>query len=338
MPFKTLEGKPQMQSGFRTSMSKSNFNYVLLHPKYWLTWLAFGIWYLLSLLPYKTQLNIGRILGKIFYRVATERRMIAECNIQLCYPELTAQQQKQRVRGVMTSLGIAVMESGMAWFWPKDRLQGMYNIKGLEHLQKAQDEGCGVILMSIHFTHIDLCIKFLGMEWSLDGFYRAHKNPVYDLFQRRGRERHIKRAQAISRGDLRGMIRALKNGRAMIYAPDQDYGPSHSTFVPFFGVQTATVTATSKLAKLGKAKLIPFGHQRRDDGSGYDLVIHPAFEDYPSKNVDEDALRINQFIEARIQEQPDKYLWVHRRFKTRPPGEDDVYLKYGVPAKKRRKK
>ncbi len=318
-------------------MSKPHFSSSLLHPKFWLTWVAFALWYLLSLLPYRVQIAVGSLLGAVVYRVATRRRMIAECNISMCYPELSPKEQKKRVKGVMASLGIAVLESGMAWFWPKERLQGMYSIRGLEHLQKAKEDGVGVILMSIHFTHIDLCIKFLGLEWPLDGFYRTHRNAVYDYMQRKGRERHIKEAQAISRNDLRGMIRALKNGRCMIYAPDQDYGPQHSTFVPFFGVPAATVTATSKLAKLGRARLIPFGHIRRDDGSGYDLTIFPAFDDYPSKDADFDALRMNQFIEARIEEQPEQYLWVHRRFKTRPPGVEDVYETYGVPGKKRRK-
>ena len=317
-------------------MSRPTFNRSLLHPRHWPSWAAFALWFLLSLLPYKAQLVIGRLLGKLLYRLATRRRKIAECNIQLCYPQLSKVEQKQRIKGVMASLGIAVMESGMAWFWPKKRLEGMYSIEGLEHLQKAKEQGQGVILLSIHFTHIDLCIKFLGMRWPLDGFYRTHKNPVYDYMQRKGRERHIKHARAIARSDLRGMIRSLKGGRAMIYAPDQDYGAQHSVFVPFFGVQAASVTATAKLAKLGKAQVIPFGHMRRKDGSGYDLKVFPAFEDFPSGDEAADVRRVNEFIEQRVEEQPEQYLWVHRRFKTRPPGEADIYDAFGVPPKKRR--
>jgi KDO2-lipid IV(A) lauroyltransferase len=235
----------------------------------------------------------------------------------------------------MASIGIAFFETGIAWFWPKWRLQNLYTIEGLEHLQAAQESKVGVILMAFHFTHIDIGAKLLGLRFSIDGTYRPHNNPVYDYIQRTGRERHSMHGQAIPRDDVRAMVKALRTGRAIWYAPDQDYGPKHSIFVPLFGVPAATVTATSQLARLGKARVIAFTQTRRKGGAGYHLKIYPPLEHFPSEDEVVDTQRINRFVEERILEQPEQYLWVHRRFKTRPEGAPDLYALAGVVGKKR---
>lgn len=240
-------------------------------------------------------------------------------------------------RKVMESIGIAFFETGMAWFWPKSRLQTLYSIDGLEHLHSAQRDGQGVLLMAFHFAHIDIGAKLLGLEYSIDGTYRPHNNPVYDYVQRNGRQRHCAEGRTIPRDDVRGMIKALRAGRAIWYAPDQDYGAKHSIFVPLFGVPAATVTATSQLARMGKAQVIGFTQTRRP-GGGYHLQIYPPLQNFPSGDEVVDTTRVSQFVEARIAEQPEQYLWVHRRFKTRPPGEPDVYAACGISKGKRRKK
>src|SRR5690606_12688141 len=234
-------------------MSSPRFRLPLLHPRYWLTWLGFLVWYLLALLPYKMQLGLGRLLGKLLYRVAGRRRQIARANLDLCFPSWTAERRELVTRQVMESIGIAFFETGIAWFWPKWRLQRLYSLEGLGHLNTARESGVGVILMAFHFTHIDIGAKLLGLRFTIDGTYRPHNNPVYDYIQRTGRERHSMQGQAIPRDDVRGMVKALRNGRAIWYAPDQDYGAKHSIFVPLFGIPAATVTATSQLARLGKA-------------------------------------------------------------------------------------
>ena len=317
-------------------MSAPSFSWAFLHPRYWGTWFGFAFWYLLAQLPYRLQQMLGRMLGRIIHRLAGRRRQIARCNIDLCFPERTELQREKMVRGVMESIGMAFFETGMAWFWPKWRLRKLYTIEGLHYLQDAQKAGQGVILMAFHFAHIDIGAKLLGLSFSIDGTYRPHNNPVYDFIQRRGRERHTVGGQAIPRDDVRAMIKALRKGRAIWFAPDQDYVHVPGIFVPFYGIPASTVTATSQLARIGKAQVIGFTQTRKSDGSGYHLTLYPPLLDFPSADEIADTTRINQFVEARINEQPEQYLWVHRRFKTRPPGEPDLYQAHGVTAKKRK--
>ncbi|MFO6011340.1 lipid A biosynthesis lauroyl acyltransferase, partial [Pseudomonas aeruginosa] len=167
----------------------------------------------------------------------------------------------------------------------------------------------------------------LGQVHSIDGMYREHDNPVFDYVQRRGRERHNLDATAIEREDVRSMLKVLRGGRAIWYAPDQDYGAKQSLFVPLFGIPAATVTATTKFARLGRARVLPFTQSRLTDGSGYRLTIHPPLEDFPGESEEADCLRINQWVERCVRQQPEQYLWAHRRFKTRPPGEARLYPK-----------
>lgn len=312
-------------------MADRQFNRVLLHPKYWLTWFGFALWYLLSWLPYAWQIALGRKLGWLLGRIAPRRQRIAYANIRMCFPDLTEVECKNLVSGVLESVGIAFFETGMAWFWSKQRLQRINEIEGIEHLRAANSGGTGVILMAMHFTHLDLGGKLMGLQYPIDGSYRPHNNPVYDYLQRVGRERHTMNGRAIPRDDVRGMVKTLRSGNVIWYAPDHDYGPKHSLFVPLFGIPAATISATSQLARLGKARVVPFFQTRKADGSGYRLVVYPALENFPSDDEYADTLRINQIVESCIKLQPDQYLWVHRRFKTRPDGEPDLYEQFGIP-------
>lgn len=217
----------------------------------------------------------------------------------------------------------------MGWWWAKPRLAGLAHIEGLEHLRQVQAEGQGAILMALHFTTLEIGAALLGRVQTIDGMYREHKNPVFDFVQRRGRERHNADATAIEREDIRAMLKVLRAGRAIWYAPDRDYGPKQSIFVPLFGIQAATVTATTKFARLGKARVVPFTRERLADGSGYRLVIHPPLADFPGESEEADCLRINQWIEQAVSQHPEQYLWAHRRFKTRPAGEPKLYRKRG---------
>ncbi len=306
-------------------MSRPAFGKHLLHPKYWPTWLGIGIWYCSVQLPYRWQLALGRLLGRVMMRLARSRRQIAQRNLELCFPDKSVAERQALLGGLAEALGIAVFETGMAWFWSTRRLDGSCEIHGLEYLQQAQVAGQGVILMAFHFTHIDIGAKLLGRSLTIDGTYRPHKNAAFDFVQHWGRQRHTSHGEAIPRSDVRAMIKALRAGHAIWYAPDQDYGPKHSVFVPFFGVPAATITATSQLARIGRAVVIPFTQMRKNDGSGYLLRIFPPWENFPGPSEVEDAERVSRFVEERILEQPDHYLWVHRRFKTRPANEPDLY-------------
>ena len=303
-------------------MELLRFQRRFLHPRYWLLWLGLGFWALLVRLPYPLLRLLARLLGWLLWWVTPARRHIAATNIKLCFPELSEREKQRLLRRNYDSTAMALFESGMSWFWPKWRLRRMYRIEGQENL--PQDGGPGALMMALHFTTVDIGGAFIGQETAMTAMYRPHKNPVYDFVQRWGRERHSAGA-IIARDDVRVMLRALKRGERVWYAPDQDYGIKRSVFAPLFGVSAATVTATAKFARAGNAQVIPFIQTRLPWCRGYELVIYPPLDDFPSGDEVADATRINQYVEARIREQPEQYLWTHRRFKTRPPGEAKLY-------------
>ncbi|MBX8489906.1 lipid A biosynthesis lauroyl acyltransferase [Pseudomonas cichorii] len=309
-------------------MDRPRFKASFLHPRFWPLLLGLGLLWLIVQLPFRVLLVIGRLLGAAMYCVATDRKYIASRNLELCFPHLSAAQRKQLLKENFASTGIAFFEMAMSWWWSRGRLAKLAHIEGLEHLQHAQQKGEGVILMALHFTTLEVGAALLGQQHTIDGMYREHKNPLFDFVQRRGRERHNLDSLAVEREDVRGMLKLLRSGRAIWYAPDQDYGAKQSVFVPLFGIQAATVTATSKFAKLGRAQVVPFTQQRLADGSGYKLVIHPPLTDFPGQSDEEDCLRINQWVEIAITECPEQYLWAHRRFKSRPEGEPKLYKKH----------
>lgn len=306
-------------------MERPRFRAAFLHPRFWLLWLGLGLLWLVVQLPYKALLKLGRALGALMLLGARSRRQIAARNLELCFPELSAGERAHLLRENFASSGIAFFEMAMSWWWPRARLARLAHVEGLEHLQAAQREGQGVILMSLHFTTLEIGAALLGQRHTIDGMYREHKNPLFDYIQRHGRERHNLDASAIERDDVRAMLKVLRAGHAIWYAPDQDYGRKQSIFVPLFGIPAATVTATSKFARLGKARVIPFTQQRLADGSGYRLTIHPPLQDFPGASEEADCLRINQWVEQAVRECPEQYLWAHRRFKTRPEGEPKLY-------------
>ncbi|TBV10650.1 lipid A biosynthesis lauroyl acyltransferase [Stutzerimonas kirkiae] len=306
-------------------MERPRFRIYFLHPRFWPLWLGLGSLWLLVQLPYRVLLVLGRGLGLAMYRLARARRRIARRNLQLCLGHLDAGQRERLLKANFISTGIAFFEMAMSWWWPQRRLQRLAHVEGLEHLQRAAAEGQGVILMALHFTTLEIGAALLGQRYTIDGMYRQHKNPLFDYVQRRGRERHNPDATAIEREDVRTMLKVLRAGRAIWYAPDQDYGRKQSLFVPLFGISAATVTATSKFARLGKARVVPFTQERLADGSGYRLTLHAPLADFPGESEAADCLRINQWIEREVTALPEQYLWAHRRFKTRPEGEEGLY-------------
>lgn len=305
-------------------MNRPEFNKTFLHPRYWLLWLGLGFLWLLTLLPYRLLMALGRLLGGLLYQVAGSRRRIVQRNLELCFPDLDQAQREAMVKENFASMGMTFFEMTIAWWWPPKRLQRLGSVEGLEHLKQVTAAGEGVILMAFHFTTLEIGGALFSLHHRAWGMYRAHDNPVFDYIQRCGRE--IRLDGVVEREDVRGMLKVLRAGGTIWYAPDQDYGPKQSIFVPFFGIPAATVTATTKFARLGKAKVIPMT-QKRLPGGGYQVTIHPPLADFPSESEEADCLRINQFIETAIRQCPEQYLWAHRRFKTRPEGEAKLYSK-----------
>ena len=296
------------------------------HPysiRYWPTWLAIALLRCLSHLPFAWQLAIGRVIGRTFRHFAPRRRSITAVNLSLCFPVLSAGERERILAEQFDSIGIGVMEMAMSWWASARRLERLAHVEGLQHLQAALDRSKGVILLSAHFTTLEIGGRLLALHTPFHVMYREHKNAAFDRIMKSARIRHF--GKAIPRGDLRGMLRSLQDNMPVWYAPDQDYGREQSIFVPFFGIPAASITATSRLARLSGAAVVPFFQTRLPGTRGYRLTLYPPLENFPGSSTEEDTRRINDIIEARIREQPGQYLWAHRRFKNRPEGETAVY-------------
>jgi KDO2-lipid IV(A) lauroyltransferase len=295
----------------------------LLKPRYWPLWAGAGILWCMTRLPHRWQLAAGRQIGRIAYRFASRRRRIADINLKLCFPELNDAQRHNLLRRHFESLGMGLLEMFSAWWVSDAALKPLVHIDGLEHLHAALESGKGVILLSAHFTLLEIGMRFLTMYAVIHGVYRPHENPLIEYFMKKSRESRAEKA--IPRDAVREMLRSLRQNKALWFATDQNFGHLHSVFADFFGVPAATNTAASRLAKISHAKVVPFFMQRLENNQGYKVILLPKLEHFPSGDNVQDALRINQLIEAQIRKAPEQYLWVHRRFKDRPKGEADVY-------------
>ncbi|WP_297004874.1 LpxL/LpxP family Kdo(2)-lipid IV(A) lauroyl/palmitoleoyl acyltransferase [Thalassolituus sp. UBA6592] len=301
------------RKGFFSDMPKQ-----LLKPKYWPVWLGVLFIKLATMLPYKAQLLIGRGIGLFLYRLARGRRHIVEVNIGLCFPEKSASEQAALVRQTFIDNGIGVMETMIAWFRPRDFLLSRTHFHGLEKIKEAQAAGRGVLLLGGHYSMLDLSGALITNHIDAYISYRPQDNPAMDYVVQRGREQLYE--DCFTRKDIRGFIRALKKQGVLWYAQDQDFGRKNSIFVDFFGIPTATITATSRIAKAGNAVVLPMTYFRREDNSGYDITVHDALP-IPSGDDVEDARMANAFLEQQIRQHPSQYLWLHKRFKSRPPEE-----------------
>jgi len=300
------------------------FHWSFLTLRYWPIWLGLGLMQIMAALPFRWQLAIGGQTGRWISRIARRRRRIAATNLALCFPELTLDQRTVLLEDHFAALGIGLFETAMAWWASDKKLRGLARVEGAEHLQQAMDRGKGVILLTGHFTTLELGARFITWQQPFHAMYRSHKNPLYEAVMRRERERRS-RLPPLAHEDLRGLLRAFKKGRAVWYAPDQNHGIRNSIFVPFFGIPTCTLTATSRLASLSGAAVVPYFPRRLAGNAGYEIVILPALDHFPSGDMAADTRRINELLECQIRQAPEQYLWVHRRFKTRPPGSPSVY-------------
>jgi len=298
---------------------KTNF----LTPRYWPIWLIIGLLKLLIKLPYKSQLTIGRVIGWFMYKIPSKMRHTSLVNLRLCYPELSEQEQMQLLRRNFAAVGIGVMEMALGWWASDAKIKQLAHIQGFEYIENALKKSKGVILCSAHFTSLELAGRLIAKSAPIVAMYRSQKHPLFEKITKHAREQHYHRL--IQREDIRGMLRCLKDNLCVWYAADIDAGAKNSVFVPFFGVPAASITATSRYAKISGAAVIPVAFYRRDDGSGYDLIAQPALEGFPTDNIEADITRVNQALENTIRQKPDQYLWQYKRFKTRPEGQKRFY-------------
>tara|TARA_B100001093_G_C26851117_1_gene1025199 strand:- start:2874 stop:3803 length:930 start_codon:yes stop_codon:yes gene_type:complete len=298
----------------------------LAHPRHWFVWFLFSVWWVLSQLPYPILMRLGNVLGAIFFRFDTDRKRIAKRNIDLCFPSWDDFRKKKLLRENFASMGKAVFEIGIAWWWSEKRFVRLITFEGEHHLNR--DDERGTVLLGIHYTTLEIgaaAATFICDK--LDGMYRAHSNPVFDYIQARGRmSKAGGTTKVFERRDVRACLRGLKSGRALWFGPDQDYGLGSGIFAPFFNIPAATVNTTARFSKSSNARVVPFSHVRMPNCEGYKVIFYPPIEHFPVGNDLDDAILINRIIEKLILLQPEQYLWVHRRFKNRPAGESDVYF------------
>jgi KDO2-lipid IV(A) lauroyltransferase len=294
----------------------------LLAPRYWGTWLGLGLLRAIHGLPWRWQLAVGRGIASGFGWLLKRRARIAERNLELCFPGMPAEERARLVQRHIRALGMALPETAMSWWASNERLAAMGEVRGVEHFQQAMARGRGVILMTAHFTTMELAAHILFQHAEFDAMYRPMKNRLMDAVVERARR--VRGNTVFRRDDPRAMLRSLKRGHAVWYGPDQDYGRRHSVFARFFGVTAATITSTARFAALTGAAVVPFFPRRLPDGR-YLIEVMPALEGFPSGDTLADAQRVNDLIESWARQAPEQYLWIHRRFKTRPVGEAGIY-------------
>lgn len=283
--------------------------------------LAF-IW-LLHLLPLALLAPLGRGVGWLLYAFARERRRVALTNLQLCFPERSAEERRCIARAHFQALARGLLEHGLLWWSSRARVQKLVRIEGLEHWQAV--EGKPVIWLAPHFVGLDMGGARIITEWRGVSVYSKQKNPVFDKVLLHGRTRFVTPVLFSRQDGIRPVVKAIRSGLPFYYLPDMDFGERDSVFVPFFGVRAATITGLSRLARLAHAVVVPAVTRQLPGAQGYELRFYPAWENYPTDDPEADTRRMNAFIEDRVREMPEQYYWVHKRFKTRPPGEASPY-------------
>lgn len=299
------------------------FQWSFLHPRYWHTWLGICCMFLLSLLPYRVQRFLGKKIGRLIMHFFKSRRNVAARNIELCFPEMTAAQRQQMLKENGENMGMAFFETCMAWFWPAWRVRKHVKYVGFEAIENYKAQNKGVLVLAVHSFNLELGARGFGLHSTGYGVYRPNTNPVFDWVQFHGRTREN---QVIDRCDVKKMIENLKNGSMLWYAPDHDYGRHRYQWAPLFAVEKAcTTTGTHLLASASQASVATFTITRDRDGCGYTLTLDPIEVDFPYSDEQAAAEFTNKLVERSILRAPEQYMWLHRRFKSRPDGEPSLY-------------
>jgi len=303
------------------------------HPRFWGMWLAITALRLLTFFPWAWQMLLGKGIGKLMYHLLKSRRHVANVNIKLAFPELSDAERDQLCIDHFISLGQGLMDLSLSWWGRDDRLQSLATIEGFEHLQQALASNKGVILLSMHFTSLEIGGPIVAsLTKGLHVVYKPHKDPLLEHIVAKIRARRY--GKAIPKNKIREMISSLKKGHTVWFAPDQSFQHKGSLQIPFFGIDVPTNPSTSRLASITKAHVVPFITVRKYDDTqraiGYTLRFLPTLTDFPSKSIEQDTVRINQLFEDQIRMFPAQYLWTHKRFKNSADSGIDHYTKKDV--------
>lgn len=291
------------------------FKLAFLGPRFWPVWLGVIILYLITWLPLPVIRAIGAGTGKLIAKIVPKRAKVAKRNITLWNPELSEAQVEALYKENIRRTGMALFETAMGWWWPNWRIQRAFEIEGTEHIEAAFAKGKGVFGMALHNMNLEFACRGIGFYHPSIAFYRKHNNPLVDYLQYHGRNRSNK--YMIDKRNAKALLQALEEKELCLYLPDQDYGPKQSIFVPFGGVKdTATTTATLMFIRRSDCEpmLISSQYTKR----GYKIKVFPALYGLGEMEDTEALTLLNQHIDKAIKEQPESYLWMHKRFKTRP--------------------
>jgi KDO2-lipid IV(A) lauroyltransferase len=283
--------------------------------------IIFGFMWLVRFLPLAVIAAIGNIVGGALFWLIAERRRVVRINLEKCFPQMPLPEREKLARAHFRVFGRSFIERGILWWSRRSRIERMVRIDGIENLKALA--GARVIVFAPHFVGLDAALLRLAAEFRLCGMYAKQKDPLFDRLLDRGRTRFG--GESFSRQEgLRASLRPMKSGSMYYYLPDLDFGPKHAVFVPFFGVQAATIDALPRIARLMDAVIVPCV-ARMLPGGGYVAHIYPAWSGFPSGDIAVDVRRMLGFIEERVLEAPEQYYWLHKRFKTRPEGEPEFY-------------
>lgn len=286
-----------------------------------LSQLLVGLLWLLHWLPLPALRALGAGLGRLFLLFGRERRNVALTNLKLCFPDLSTAQREALVRRHVVAFAQAALDRVLLWWAPRQRLEGMIQVCGAQHLLPA--DGRPVILLAPHFVGLDAAASRVSMLVHGCSMYSRQKNRVFDRLMYEGRRRFSDTILFSRQEGLRQIVRAMKDGHPFYYLPDMDFGRKDSIFVPFFGVQAATIPALSRLVRLTRAHVVPC--IVRMTAAGYEVELQTPWDNFPGESVEADTAAMNRFIESQVLRMPEQYFWLHKRFKTRPPGEQRFY-------------
>lgn len=303
----------------------------LFHPNTWPYWFILGLLWLITQLPYRWFMRIGKMFGYFASFIPHYNREVTLINLKLCFPEKTDAEQLQMMRRCYESLGMAMLETSFSCWASDKRLRGLVKIHNADF--QKQCENHGVLLIVPHYHVLEITGRLCAMQVpNLSAVYRPHRKPVIELMNKKHLSHNFK--TLIPRTNGKGMIRLLRDKGLLFFLPDIDAGKKQSVFANFFGIQTASVASVPKLVALGKAKVVFVHAYRKSDLSGYEISFSEPLENYPSDNELHDVERVNDEMEKLIRLYPEQYLWQYRRFRTRPPGETDFYPKKKIRKKK----